>query len=230
MRLLDTTALRRRRTETVIDDAAERWTKLSEIDTAPSETTLATIADRKNIETFRDEWPLPTTTYDSNHEAFLNALTEGLDDIDDTVSELYDARYIQLATGQTLTNLAEPYGVTRQPGETDTELEYRAQLTRVARTSTGTINDVVRLLDIAFDGDLTRITLTAAGDEPRILVGVPLDMLADIPIDQSLLETLLTATLPSSDDATVLEPDLLRLDGPEFTPTSEQTLDEGELS
>jgi len=185
-----------------------------------------------NITDVRDNWPLPTVEIaDEPHDTFLRALTSLLYRIDVQIDELYDQRFVDTATGRELEKLLDPIGTARKAGESDTKLRYRGRILRSARASTGTINDLAGILEQSFGGDVDRVTVFSDSfvDRPRITLEVPSDLIEENPITRNELRTAVREGIPALDELLIVTDEQFRLAGPNYTPSNEETLNNGKL-
>jgi len=167
-----------------------------------------------NITDVRDNWPLVLgDLHQDPFDSWLRTLTSELYRLDVAIDQLYDQRFLTTATGRELDKIAEPLGATREMGESDNELRYRTQLVRVARTSEGTLDDVVRLLEVAFGEDASQCSIEPVSDEPAIIVRVPEAFFDEYPINETTFEEIVEMTTPALDGVGVTTSSLFTFAG-----------------
>jgi hypothetical protein len=147
-----------------------------------------------------DRWP-----YRFQHIAdgdplwdYLGAFASELHQIDVFIDELYEQRFLETATGRELEKLAAEVGVTRQDGETDTDLRFRARLRKAIAASDGTADDIETIMSIAFeDKDLSNIDVVHSTGAPVTQFRVPQPYLDDIPLTRADFESELVRAFPA---------------------------------
>lgn len=129
---------------------------------------------------------------------YLGAYATELQQIDVFIDELYEERFLESATGRELEKLAGEVGVTREEGETDDSLRYRALLRKAVAASSGTPSDIEGILRVAFDEEtLDEIGVSHSPGNPVTQFIIPGTKIDAIPISRSRLESELEAAFPA---------------------------------
>lgn len=166
-----------------------------------------------NLETTLDNWPYEQI-YPQQDEAIydlLVAIETAFDQIDDDITYLHEQRLLQTATDRELEKLAAEVGITRETGESDEQLRFRTLIAKTSTRSNGTFEDLVGILYVLFEDDVSNISISAVDDEPTIHLEMPLGMIDDTPLTRLELSDALTDTIPLNDNITILTDDTLIL-------------------
>lgn len=156
-----------------------------------------------------DNWPFDeiVPSYDEAVWDFIAAYATQLKSTTVKADKLYEQRFLDSATGRQLELLAAEVGVVRETNESDESLRLRAQLRKALSNSNGTVDDLARLLQIAFGDDTSKISVGMDADEPIVELTIPSALIDDLPITRSRLQAILQDSLPGSDGLTILTDD-----------------------
>jgi hypothetical protein len=169
-----------------------------------------------DLDTLRDRWPYGFqyiengyvgygtaygTQYSVDNDTFhsyLLAFLRSIDDLNDTIADLYHERFIASATDEELEKLARPLGVTREAGESDDDFRYRVQLRLAVATSNGTPEDIETVVERALsDAAVDSTSVEVAPSTPELRFLVDAQYIDDVPISEARLETLLERAMPA---------------------------------
>lgn len=129
---------------------------------------------------------------------YLSGYASELQQIDVFIDELYEQRFLESATGHELEKLAGEVGVTRDDGETDESLRYRARLRKAVAASDGTPSDIEVILQIAFSEEtLGEINVTHSPGAPVTQFNIPGNEIDNIPISRAEFESELERAFPA---------------------------------
>lgn len=162
-----------------------------------------------------ERWP-----YDFQHIGtgdklyeYLGVYANELRRIDVFIDELYEQRFLKTATGRELEKLAAEIKVTRQPGETDDSLRFRARLRKAIAASDGTASHIAHIFGLAFGEDnLDSIDVSYGGTGPVTQFDIPTTLLNDIPLNRSEFESELERGFPAGHAVSIVTSDTWLLD------------------
>lgn len=156
-----------------------------------------------------DQWPYETIGLDDDEAVadVLRALQTQLNELDRQINTLRDQRFVDTATGDELEKLGAEVGVVPETGESETRYQYRVRLGKAIADSDGTLPTFAQILHVALGQDATSVSLAPVTDEPAVQVSIPSDVIADLPVTQSELESILVDALPDSDGLNVISDD-----------------------
>ncbi len=135
------------------------------------------------------------------------AVESAINEVDNEIDTLYEQRFLDSATGRQLELLAAEVGVVRETNEGDDSLRLRAQLRKALSNSNGTVDDLARLLKIAFGDDTNKISVSVDAAEPIVELTIPSALIDDLPITRVRLQSILEDSLPGSDSLQILTDD-----------------------
>lgn len=152
------------------------------------------------------EWGTETAfTTESNPDTsealydLLVACATELDGVDAELDVLYDQRFLQTATDEELEKLAAEVTTQRETGELDDRLRFRALISKAVTRSDGTLDDIGAVLYVLFGERTKNITVSAAPDKPILRLTLPTELINDIPLSASELESELRNIIAVSD-------------------------------
>jgi len=143
----------------------------------------------------KDAWPLAAVdTADPAVTDLLNVLGTSLTRETARIDETYDEHFVGTASGQRLEAHAEEVGLNRRGGETDRELRIRVQVAKVAATTSTTLDEFARALQVIFGSAAQTATVDAVAGEAAVEVTIPEAALEATPLGAGTVENLLQST------------------------------------
>lgn len=146
-------------------------------------------------QTFEEVQPAARIRSGNPVHNLLDVYVQRLTDIDTTVEDLYDQKYIDTATGEELERLGRNVGVERKTGENDAKLRLRVKAGYETATSDGTYEDIAQTALIVLDADPSQVDIDTArdtADYATALVRANSSVISASPFTTAEIESLLS--------------------------------------
>lgn len=161
--------------------------------------------DNNNLADAADEWAIPSIEMEPETDQYrlLAGLIAILDDLDTHITELYDQRFIDTASGAQLEMLADAVGLSREIGEDDDTLRQRTKVRYLTRSSTGTFDDVAKVAEAVFASSNFSIDTAEDMGGGNIRIVVSTDVLDNTIYSQPEAADAISDALPPTHDASI---------------------------